>query len=133
LLVYVTHNPFLSLSKNFWKDELFFALQNFNLKLFHNYISLSLIAVTKAIPFPIEIDSSTMPDIAAIMSVNPYSFPSYQTGGLVRANSTTTPSNPIVSRDCPKGRSGDGNCCATQPILTWVSNTSSNILTTKTD
>jgi len=80
------------------------------MKLTASTIVLGLIAATKA----------SMPDIAAIMAVDPNSFKSYQTGGLIRASSINE-SNPIVARDCPNGQSGDGNCCATSPILTWVS------------
>jgi hypothetical protein len=101
------------------------------MKLTASVMAFSLIASTKAIPFPSDSGSSTIPDIAEIMSVDPNSFPSYQTGGLVRANSTVAPNSSIVSRDCPKGRSGDGNCCATQPILTWVRTISSDILETE--
>jgi hypothetical protein len=89
-------------------------------------ILLGLSVSTQAIPFPEASSvSSSMPDIAAIMAVDPNSFPSYQTGGLVRANSTIAPSNSIAARGCAKGVSGDGNCCATSPILTWVSQTMS--------
>ncbi|KAN0104877.1 hypothetical protein V8E51_010622 [Hyaloscypha variabilis] len=58
-----------------------------------------------------------LPDIAAITSVDPSSFPSYQTGGLIRQGSNV--SNLVTRQDCPNGQSGDGNCCATAPILTW--------------
>ena len=81
------------------------------MKLTTSMIASSLIAATQAY----------MPDIAAIMAVDPSSFPSYQTGGLIRGSSTLNDSKPIVARDCPNGVSGDGNCCATSPILTWVS------------
>jgi hypothetical protein len=85
-------------------------------------ILFGLSVSTQAIPFPEASSvSSSMPDITAIMAVDPNSFPSYQTGGLVRANSTVAPSNSIAARGCAKGVSGDGNCCATSPILTWVS------------
>jgi hypothetical protein len=82
---------------------------------------LGFTAVTKAIPFPENSSSSSwMPDIAAITAVDPSSFPSYQTGGLIRANGSTTASyNPVAKRDCPVGLD---YCCANSPILTWVCN-----------
>ena len=85
-------------------------------------ILLGFTVSTQAVPFPEVSSVSSMPDIAAIMAVDPNSFPSYQTGGLVRANSTVAPSNSIAARGCANGVSGDGNCCATSAILTWVSN-----------
>jgi hypothetical protein len=79
------------------------------MKLTTSAIILGFIAAAKA----------ELPDIAAITSVDPSSFPSYQTGGLIRQGSNV--SNLVTRQDCPNGQSGDGNCCATAPILTWVS------------
>lgn len=53
-----------------------------------------------------------VPDnIAAIMSVDPSTFTSYQTGGLIRSGAPGSISNSTIDKRCPTNANGD--CCQT--------------------
>jgi len=55
---------------------------------------------------------------AAAAAANPLSFPSYQTGGLIRANSSAAANPNPLNKRCALGVSPTGECCATSSIFT---------------